>query len=177
VSFLMQPVRFVLWAACGAGIALALALGVAFATGDRPFTVMSGSMHPEIEVGDVVVSRPISPMQARVGDVITFRDPMDKRRMITHRLRSIEVRAGVVHAVTKGDANNTVERWTVPVGATIGRVVVRVPRIGYVLVLARSRDGRLLLIVVPVVLLGLLELVRIWRPRRPAPAYGAAVVR
>jgi signal peptidase len=144
------------------------------ALGDRPLTEMSGSMAPVLQTGDVVISRPIAPTDVRPGDVITFRDPSNSRRLITHRLRSIQVRGGVVRAVTKGDSNNTVERWKVPVGAEIGRVQLRLPRVGYVVALVREPLGKVLLIVIPALLLGVLELVRIWRPRRVEVAPDAA---
>jgi len=166
VSALLHPIRFALWAACGAAAAMALAIAVATALGDRPFTDMSGSMEPAIHAGDVVVTRPIHPLEAHAGDIVTFRDPADGHRLLTHRLRSLQVSGGRVHAVTKGDANNAVERWTVPQGARIGRVVMRVPRVGYVLAVARGPLGKLLLVVIPALLLGVLELARIWRPRR-----------
>jgi signal peptidase I len=166
VSALLHPVRFVLWTLCGAAATLALAVALLAALGERPLTEMSGSMAPAIQTGDVVISRPITPMDARAGDVITFRDPSDSRRLLTHRLRSIEFREGVVRAVTKGDANNTVEHWKAPPGAQIGRVVLRIPRVGYAVALVAGPLGKVLLIVIPALLLGVLELVRIWRPRR-----------
>jgi signal peptidase len=165
VSALVHPIRFVVWAACGAVVAVALAIAVPVVLGYKSFTDMSGSMEPAIHTGDVVVTRTIHPVEARAGDIVTFRDPADGHRLITHRLRSIQVSAGKVNAVTKGDANNAVERWAVPQGARIGRVVLRLPRVGYVLAVARGPFGKLLLIVVPALLLGALELVRIWRPR------------
>ena len=36
---------------------------------------MSGSMQPAIHTGDVVVDESIAPAEARVGDVVTFKDP------------------------------------------------------------------------------------------------------
>jgi hypothetical protein len=72
--------------------------------------------------------------------------------------------------VTKGDANNTVERWSVPVGASIGRVRYRIPVIGYALATASGRYGRLLLIALPAVALAAFELAALWRtPRRERP--------
>lgn len=170
----LHPVRFTLWALAGAAAAVALAIAVSVAFGDRPFTVMSGSMEPAVRVGDVVITRPIAPLAAHPGDVVTFRDPLDPKRLITHRLRSIEVRGASVHAVTKGDANNTVERWSVPTSARIGRVVLRLPRVGYALAVARGPLGKLLLIVIPALLLGVFELVRIWRPQRKEVVVDAA---
>jgi hypothetical protein len=68
--------------------------------------------------------------------------------------------------VTKGDANNTVEKWTIPVSGHLGLVVVHVPKLGYALVWASGRTGRIALIAIPGILLGAIELRRIWRPRQ-----------
>jgi signal peptidase I len=175
VSALLHPVRFVLWGLGGAAGAVALAIAIAVAFGDRPLTEMSGSMNPAIQTGDVVISKPIHPLEARPGDIVTFKDPASGgRHLITHRLRSFDVHGGTVVAVTKGDANNTVERWAAPAGARIGRVVLRVPRLGYALALSRGPFGKLLLIVIPALMLGALELVRIWRPRRTEVSPDAA---
>jgi signal peptidase I len=136
--------------------------------GWRSFTVMSGSMQPAIGTGDLIVDERIPPLHARVGDVVTFKDPASPSRLITHRLRSIHVVGGTARMTTKGDANNTVEHWSVPASGRVGRVLYRLPELGYALALTRGRDARLLLIVLPALLLGGLELRRIWRPARPA---------
>jgi signal peptidase I len=131
--------------------------------GYHTLTVLSGSMEPAIHTGDAVITETIPPLDARVGDVVTFRDPSGAGRLITHRVRSVHVQSGQVNVTTKGDANNTPETWTVPEAGTIGRVVYRVPRAGRVLMWSGSPFGRLGLFVIPVLLLGLLEIVRIWR--------------
>ena len=151
------------WAAAGflGGLLAAAALPVAF--GLRSLTVVSGSMLPTIGVGDVVVVEPIPPAEARVGDVVSFADPEDPRRILTHRVRDLRVDGPTVTFVTKGDANTAEERWRIPVTGTIGRVVYRVPLVGRLLLPAQGRAGRLLLVVVPALALGALELRRIWR--------------
>jgi hypothetical protein len=65
---------------------------------------------------------------------------------------------------TRGDANNAPERWTIPSQGQIGRVAFRVPKGGYASAYVSRRDLQLMLVVVPAVLLGILQLVRIWRP-------------
>ena len=55
-----------------------LAIAVPLAFGARPYTVLTGSMEPTISPGDVVIDERISPLEARVGDVVTFRDPEDQ---------------------------------------------------------------------------------------------------
>ena len=159
---------------CFAAIgALAAAIGAVvlpYALGGRSHTVMSGSMEPRIHTGDVVAEERITPRQMRSGDIVTFQDPDVRGRMITHRVRSTREHDGVVSVVTKGDANNTVERWTIPATGQVGRVRYRVAHVGYALVFTRSAPGKLLLIVLPALLLGIVELRRIWRRPQEVPA-------
>jgi signal peptidase len=151
------------WAMLGALVGLALALAGPYVVGARSFTVMSGSMEPTIHTGDVVVGETISPRAAKPGDVVTFPAPDGSHRLITHRLRSTQMEGGRIKAETKGDANNTVERWQVPADGHIGRVVYRVPRVGYVLASAVSPRGRFLVLVAVILAFTGLALERIWR--------------
>jgi signal peptidase len=144
-------------------MALLAVVALPNAIGMHSFTVMSGSMEPTIHVGDVVIDKKIRPLDARPGDVVTFSDPSGRKRLITHRVRSLRVQGDTVQVVTKGDANNTVERWTVPAGGRIGRVELRVWKLGYPLVYAHSRYGLIALIALPALLLCLVELRKIWR--------------
>jgi signal peptidase len=153
------------WAGAGAALTLLGALAVSFAFGYRSMTVMSGSMAPAIETGDVVVNRPIAPGDARVGDVVTFREPGSGERFITHRVRRITRRGGRVTFITKGDANTGTERWTIAGSGEIGRVDFRLPGLGYALFWTSGRYAIIALVTVPVLLLGVMTVVRIWRPR------------
>jgi signal peptidase I len=161
-----RALKVATWAAVVCAAAVGLAVGLPYAFGFKSFTVMSGSMEPAIGTGAVVVERPIAPREARVGDVVTFKDPEGGERLITHRVKSVRVSGGTARFVTKGDANNAVERWTVPADGSIGRVAYDVPKVGYAMAYAGGRHGKLLLIVLPALLLAAFELVRIWRPER-----------
>ncbi|MEX0755251.1 MAG: signal peptidase I [Actinomycetota bacterium] len=153
-----------LWIVFGLAAGFVLAITVPIVQGNRSLTVLSGSMEPAITTGDVVVVEQIPPLDARIGDIVSFRDPEDPSRLITHRVRAMEVGDNEVTFVTKGDANTSVEQWRITPDGQIGRVVFRVPKIGYVLFYLRGSLGRLLLIVFPALLLGAYELWRIWRP-------------
>jgi signal peptidase len=148
----------------GAGICLPLAVIVIAPTmfGFHFVTILSGSMTPTLRVGDVVLERRIAPLQAKVGDVVTFKAPNRPGETYTHRVVSIRVRGDRAEFVTQGDANTSSESWSVPVNGNIGLARFHVPKIGYVTNRAGSRVGRLGLIVVPVLLLGLYEFRRIW---------------
>lgn len=149
--------------------ALVLSIALPPLYGYRVLNVLSGSMEPNIGTGSVIWDQEITPADAKVGDVVTFTDPENKSRLITHRVRSIRVRGNRVRVVTKGDANNTVERWTVPLDATIGRVIYHLPKLAYARVWVSGRSGG---IGIAIVILGLVlaALVDIWRPpRKGAP--------
>jgi signal peptidase len=163
-------------AAVGMVVALVLAAAVPAVFGGRTFTVMSGSMEPNVSTGDLVMTASISPGEAKTGDVVTFTDPEQNDRLLTHRVASAIDRDGDYSFVTKGDANNTVERWTVPADGRIGRVLYRVPKAGYALAIGRTPAGRLALITIPALLLAAFALLAIWRPRKEeAPDAPAAV--
>jgi signal peptidase len=153
------------WSVLGFVVVIVMSVSVPNAFGLRELTVLSGSMEPTIHTGDIVVERQVSPLDVRLGDVVSFKDPEDASILITHRVQSMVVHEDVVSFVTKGDANTGVERWKVSADGTIGKVEYHVWRLGYLLSWIRGRIGRLLLVVVPAVVLGAYELVRIWRPK------------
>jgi signal peptidase len=148
-------------AAFAAGIALALAAPLAFDA--RPLVVLSGSMEPALGTGDVSVVRTIAPLDARPGDIVTFRDPGNSEKLITHRVTAMRAEGDGVFFVTRGDANNVSERWRVPASGEIGRVVYRIPELGWALMYARSQGLFVILLGAALALLLVLELAAIWR--------------
>ncbi|MBS1679270.1 MAG: signal peptidase I [Actinobacteria bacterium] len=164
-SIARRVVNGVGWAVAVAGAALALLIGGPLVLGDHPHTDLSGSMEPAISPGDVVIDEGIEPWEARVGDIVTFRDPQDESKLLTHRVVATKDTGSHIWFVTKGDANNTREHWRVAATGEIGRVVYTVPWVGHVAVLTRSKLGWALLVGVPLLLIAIEELVRIWRPR------------
>jgi signal peptidase I len=157
----------VLWIGLGLLFGTLLAAVAPQLAGYRSFTVRSGSMTPAIETGDVVVTKPIPPLTARVGDVVTFVDPEGTGRLFSHRVQSVRAVSGGVAFVTRGDANTSTERWRVPVDGSIGRVAYRIPKVGYALSWIDRGPARLALIAIPALLLLWTALVRIWRPAAP----------
>jgi signal peptidase I len=154
---------FLLWTVAGLAAGLALAMLVPLAFHGRPLTVMSGSMEPTIKTGDVLVAREISPLDARRGDVVSFRDPDRGGLLVTHRVRSMSRSGDKVAFVTKGDANNSSERWRVGTNDRISRTMYRIPAVGRVLAFSHTRQGILMLVLLPLLALGTLEIASIWR--------------
>jgi signal peptidase I len=154
------------WFALGLVFTFLLAAVAPFALGLKPYTVRSGSMQPTIDTGDIVVDTTIRPTEAGVGDIVTFKDSQRSGELITHRVRAVRRDGDQLDFVTRGDANNNVERWSVPANGSIGKVVYRVPKLGYALASTGSGPGRIALIAIPALLLCGLGLIRIWAPER-----------
>jgi len=134
-----------------AGLSI-LAGGVAFRMNDLHVqTVLSGSMRPTAQPGDLAVTEGVPTSSLRVGDVIVFTPP-DATVPVLHRIAS---REGDV-VTTKGDANSVADPWRVTLaGATGYRLVFVVPFVGY---LAQLRGVALIASGLIVGLLILLEL-------------------
>jgi signal peptidase len=154
-------VRTTLVAATG----LALAITVPPLFGWHSLIVLSGSMEPTLMTGGMVVDEVITPLDARPGDIVTFKDPL-RPRQLTHRLQKVTVEGDTFKMVTLGDANDVPERWSVPRDGHIGRVVAHLPKLGYVRQALSGRYARLGALGM-VLLLGATMLVDVWRPRRP----------
>lgn len=117
-------------------LALAAALFLFLAVGPRFFdyqtsTMLTGSMSPEINPGDVVVSVPVPVDELRVGDVITYSIPVDDHRIETHRIIEVTSTGGVATVQTKGDANPAEDPWkAVLSGDHVYRHTATVPYLG-----------------------------------------------
>ena len=154
------------------GAILAVVLGAALSPlfGIQIRTVLSGSMAPTINTGDALLVERVRAREVRVGDVITFTDPTDRSRLITHRVSTLRFDGKRANVTTKGDANTGVERWGIEADGTVGLVRQRLPRFGYVFAWAQSPLGRVLLVVFPALLWLAFELRRIWARQERADA-------
>jgi signal peptidase len=155
----------VMCAALGTAVVLALVTSVPGLAGLRSFNVLSGSMEPSLRTGGVVLDETIRPLEARPGDIVTFNDPSNRSRLLTHRVRDVTVRDGRAHFTTRGDANDVAERWEVPLGEEIGRVAYHMPYLGYPRQWLAGRAGRLAALAL-VAVWALLALRSIWSTPR-----------
>ncbi len=94
-------------------------------------TVLSGSMQPVFEPGDLLVVVPEPLSAVRAGQVLSFHAPTPDHRVETHRV--VRVINPGLHPVivTKGDANAAPDPWRARLhGATAWRMVAVVPHAG-----------------------------------------------
>ncbi|TKJ35195.1 hypothetical protein A6V29_14375 [Blastococcus sp. CCUG 61487] len=151
----------------GLAVAIFLLLAVGpHVLGYRTMTMLTGSMAPEIEPGDVTVVTPIALEDVTEGMVITYHQPIGDRSVVTHRVISVEQGPdGAISVQTKGDANAAADPWTATLeGDTAYQVRAVIPELGHLIQALRAPVvAQVLLYGAPALLAGWL-LLTIWRP-------------
>lgn len=155
-------------------MALLLGLGVGPQTGRyRTMTVLTDSMRPDLPAGAVAVQTPMSVADVAVGDVITYRIPVDDRRIVTHRVVEVLESGPKPVVVTQGDAVSVPDPWVARLeGPVVWKTQVGVPYLGYGLEALREPLVRRLLVLGVPLLLAAVWLKDIWaspEPRRSTP--------
>lgn len=130
--------------------------------GYQIYVVQSGSMSPAFDTGSLVFVKPVDPLGLAEGDIITFSSSGDTTRLTTHRVTGISYEGGLSF-ITRGDANNVNDPNPVAAENIIGRVTGSVPYLGYIFGFAQTRQGLILLIFVPGLLLIIMELRRLFK--------------
>ncbi len=121
------------------------------------FVVSSGSMVPNLEVGDIIVVSGNSKFDnLQVGDIIVFEEPGYGSKVIVHRVHEIYDN-GIRRIVTKGDHNISTDDWSVSSEDYIGKVVFSIPKVGY-LTTALVPPMNYIVIVVVIATIFMLEL-------------------
>lgn len=137
------------------------------------YTIVSPSMVPNINVLDVIITTRVSdPAKIKVGDVITFNstDYRSSGVTVTHRVKKIEKTSdGKYLFTTKGDANNTEDATRQPFSSIYGKVLLRLPKLGYIQYILSTVLGWLLLIIVPTVLIIGADIIKIIKTIKDDP--------
>lgn len=118
------------------------------------YVIISPSMVPNINVYDAVVSMRVPTEKIEMYDIITFlsKDIDTHGTPITHRVVGIvETEDGKIGYRTKGDNNNAEDNALIMEDEVIGKVLFRIPMIGYVRSFITSKLGWLLIVVLPCV--------------------------
>jgi len=134
----------------------------------RADTVLTGSMRPGIEPGDVEILRPEPTAALRVGQIVALRPPKDSFT-VSHRIIAVRHGAGRdagLWITTRGDANNVADPWgsVRVVGPTAWVVAGVVPGVGYLSVWVRQPLLHLMLLAAVVLLICSMAMNAIWRP-------------
>lgn len=138
------------------------------------FTIVSGSMEPNIKVYDVVLDSSVSdPASIKVGDVITFKSTASISRdlTVTHRVVDIKLVNGKYEYVTKGDWNPAIDSDTAKFENVIGKVILRFPQLGRVQFFLSTRMGWFLVVLLPamgVIVYDIIKLIKLLATKKTA---------
>ena len=128
------------------------ALKLALRTEYPVLVVVSGSMVPTLERGDLIVVRGVDPREITVGTIIVFHSPRDYETLIVHRVYALEQEGDEIYFRSKGDYNPRPDDWTIPANYVVGIFIARIPYVGIVVMKLREPFGMGLIAILILVL-------------------------
>lgn len=122
--------------------------------GMLPLIVLTDSMYPVIESGDLIICHTVEGNVIQNNDIIAFFDPAGNgSSIVTHRVIEVINQDGDVLFRTRGDNNNTEDKVFVPEENLVGIYQSRIPGAGHIAMFMQSTNGLLLCVVLPIVLI------------------------
>lgn len=118
----------------------------------RMFTVVSQSMTPKYDIGDVLISKQVNPSKIKEGDVVSYLGSVGdfNGKVITHRVVNVEKRDdGKYYYRTKGDAN-IVEDPIVSEEQLYGVVIYKAVILSLIYRIVGTKVGFFLFIIIPI---------------------------
>ena len=128
------------------------------------YVIISPSMVPAIKVQDAVVVMRVPVNKLKKNDIITFdsKDPRYDGITITHRIVGIENK-GTKNVLfrTKGDNNNAEDTALVKGENIYGKVILRLPKIGYIQYFLSNKFGWIIAIVIPCLAIIIYDIIKL----------------
>ncbi len=128
------------------------------------YVIISPSMVPTIKVEDAVIIRRVEADEIQKGDIITFTST-DSRYAgvtVTHRVvEVIQTSKGKYMYRTKGDNNNAEDPTLVSSEYVSGKVILRIPKIGYIQYFLSQAYGWIIAIVIPCLAIVIYDVVKL----------------
>ena len=117
------------------------------------YVVLSGSMEPKIRVNDMVITEQVELDALKKDDVITFASS-DSRFygvIVTHRIRETYYESVTQKYTfkTKGDNNNADDLALVEGNRILGKVIFKIPLIGYLQTFLATKGGWIIVVLIP----------------------------
>lgn len=122
--------------------------------GYSPLIVLTDSMYPQIESGDLIICRTIPPEEVKEGDVISFFDPEGNgESVVTHRVVEVTDGEEGLSFRTRGDANNADDSLPVPAENVVGIYQNRFRGMGDAAMFLQTTPGILICVGIPLLIL------------------------
>ena len=130
--------------------------------GTLPLIVLTDSMYPLIQSGDLIICHTAEPEEIEQGDVIAFFDPAGNgSTIVTHRVLEVTEQGGQIAWRTKGDNNNTEDRLLVTADKLVAVYEdTRIPGAGNVALFMQTTPGLIVCVVCPILLLVGYDMIR-----------------
>ncbi len=113
--------------------------------GYKTYVIISGSMEPNLKIGDIVIVKKVDEDQLNVGDIISFRQGQN---VVTHRISQIKNEYGEKVYVTKGDHNNAEDAGTIDYSYIEGKVVNSIKKMGKLVIFFQGKLSILVIVIV-----------------------------
>jgi len=108
------------------------------ATGWKALAIPTGSMRPSMSPGSLALVHSVPASSLKVGDIITYTNPLNPKITLSHRIIKEYLLDGKVPTyVTKGDANKSPD-IPITIGSIKGKVIWHVQDAGYLLLDAKN---------------------------------------
>ena len=148
-----------------------------------------GWFHPfarTLHIGDLIIVQGVNPADLSAdypnSDIIVFHKPGDPEELIVHRIVAKEERNDTLYFYTKGDGNG-VDKWPntptsseydpwndgqgVPENLVVGKVVMRIPWLGHLVLFMRNSIGLPIVIALIIILVIVEFIVPLLREKKP----------
>jgi signal peptidase len=122
--------------------------------GYKALTILSNSMEPEFNAGDVILIN--NKLEPKLNDVVTYKHP--DGILVTHRIIETVKKNGEVFFLTKGDNNNVDDQILIPRRNILGIQKIIIPKAGYVAKFVSGPIGFFIFIAVPLLILIIIEI-------------------
>lgn len=129
--------------------------------GYLPMIVLTDSMNPEIESGDLIICHTIDAGSVKENDIIAFFDPAgDGTSVVTHRVIEVVNEDGRLFFRTKGDNNNTEDKDLVPAENLVGIYKMCIAGAGNIAMFMQTTTGLVVCVIIPIILLVGYDIIR-----------------
>lgn len=129
--------------------------------GNVPLIVLTDSMYPQIQSGDLIICHIEDAEHIAVGDVIAFFDPDGNgTSVVTHRVVEVTEQDGSLAWRTRGDANNVDDAALVPAKNLVGVYRSRIAGAGNVPMFMQTTQGLIICVICPIILLVGYDIIR-----------------
>lgn len=115
--------------------------------GVKPFIVITGSMEPSYNIGDLIFVKAKTNENININDVITY-SLGNGKETVTHRVVDIMNKDGEILYKTKGDNNNSADFELVKSNQIQGTIIFKISKIGIIISKLVTGAGIMIILII-----------------------------